>query len=139
MSLSLAANPELKIKYLALSLGKFDEECGNLDGWCKEFLKLSKKNVLEVLEMKLTIRADIYGPEASEYCMPWANDMDEILADSGAFPALREVSIDITWYIRDVALGYIAFISGELTRVHFPRLSKSREIRFSLRFKWHGF
>ena len=139
MSLSLAANPELRLRSLTLDLGEFDVEHGNLEGWRRELLELSTKNVLEVLDMKLTIRAELYRSEPSKFCTTWADGMDKTLTDRGAFPALRQVNIDLTWYICNTIFAYISNLSGELTEAHFPRLSESAEIRFSLDFEWDGY
>lgn len=114
-----------------MGLGEFDEEnhYGILYRLNNDLEQLSQKNVFEVLKVQMKIKVRQYS-DLSAYCTKWAADFDEVLTDIGAFPALREVTIDLIWSIRDMQLGYIGNVPEELTRAHFPRLSESTAIGF---------
>ena len=131
---SLVDNPQPKLKFLSLTLdGDFDEEDGDviLEGLNHEFREISRKNVLEELEVRIKVNLDTRNGPLWDWTA-WAADFDKILTRAGAFPALRKVAIRLTWFILDIPCAYLGSSPGGLTEEHFPRLLKSTTIVFCL-------
>ncbi|KJA13792.1 hypothetical protein HYPSUDRAFT_49604 [Hypholoma sublateritium FD-334 SS-4] len=138
---SLTANPQPRLRSVTLDLGEFDEENDEmiLDELNSDLRQLSEKNILEVLKLQMTIKV-YQDSEPIKYFTEWAADFDEILTDFGAFPALREVIVDLTWFTRDTAeLCYDSRSADELTKAQFPRLLESRVIDFRYFFDWDSY
>lgn len=64
-----------------------------------------------------------FGPESD--WKGWA-----ALTRAGAFAALREVTIKLTWFVLDISSESLVCSPVDWTKEHFPRLLKSTEIGF---------
>ena len=96
----------------------------------RELEQLSKKNVLESLELKMDVLLDTLScPDWTA----WAADFDKLLADNSGFPALRKVTIELTWYVpEDCSPDYGVYDDPwKLGDMQFPRLLKSTAIEFA--------
>lgn len=140
IGLSLAANLQPKLRYITLDLGDFDgveESNVVLSGLNNELGHLSEKNILEVLVVQMQVNVDSgFRARLHSSWTAWAADIDRILADIDAFPTLRKVTIELTWFVHNTELGY----SGgtvDLTAAHFPRLLESTVIYFGFSDVWY--
>lgn len=140
IGLSLTTHPRPQLRYVSLDIGDFDIEDGDviLDGLNDVLGQLPENNVLEVLDVHIRINLDsIVGREVESRWVAWADDSDRILSDIGAFPVLRKVTIGMSWFIRDMELGYMG--TGPMDRLveaRFPRLLESTAIDFRFFERW---
>ena len=133
---SLTANPQPKLKHVVLDLdGDFDEEDGDviLNGLNHELRELSTKNVFETLEVRIKVNLDTRNGPLRDWSA-WADEFDRVLTHIGAFPVLRKVTFELTWFVLDISssCAYLDSSPGGLAEEHFPRLLKSTTIVFCL-------
>lgn len=129
---SLAANPQPKLRYVKIDLGSLVDEDGDriLSGFNRELEQLSnEKNVIESLELKMGVLLDTLS--CPDWTV-WAADLDKMLADNSGFPALRKMTIDLTWLVpEDCSPDYGVYNDPwKLADTQFPRLLESTAIGF---------
>lgn len=133
---SLASNPYPTLKSITLDLGVIERQENNfLHEMNRELKLLSKKNTLQVLEVKAWVVLEV---ACSSFTNTWAADLDELLTDVGAYPELRQVSVNLKHFH-----DYTPIVPGArnpikyslvLTARAFPRLLESATIGFVFRY-----
>ncbi|KJA13798.1 hypothetical protein HYPSUDRAFT_209244 [Hypholoma sublateritium FD-334 SS-4] len=91
---TLAAHPNPKLRSVTVKFSGYIQrrDRNTLPDLNLELRHLSGKNVIEVLEVKACGEPDVlWTPEAND----WAADFDELMTDSNAFPALRQVGLSL--------------------------------------------
>lgn len=134
---SLAANPHPKLRSVTLKLyciypGQIETHLSDLN---LELRQLSGNNVIEVLEVTATGALEIlWSPDAKD----WAANFDQLVSDSGAFPALRQVVIGLWCDLPIEHLRKPNIVDEQrykdypwrMTEAWFPRLLESTAVRF---------
>jgi hypothetical protein len=121
---SLAINSCRTLKFLALTITVVGEYHDPLCKLCSELRFIAGNNVLEELELDLLVGAS---------CLTESEDwfaFDSMLAESGAFPMLRRVSVKIRWYSAPSSPVEQDAVLGSLSEDAFPRLVESKAVVF---------
>ena len=122
---TLAINAYRTLKVLKLRIavvGDYDPLCG----LNRELKVIAGNNILEKLELDMVVNTDVSCRTDSEV---W-HTFDSVLTKSGAFPALRRVSVKFWWYTTDV-LDQDRVESVKEDK--FPRLVESKTVEFTFR------
>ena len=120
---TLAINAYRTLKVLKLRIavvGDYDPLCG----LNRELKVIAGNNILEKLELDMVVNTDVSCRTDSEV---W-HTFDSVLTKSGAFPALRRVSVKFWWYTTDV-LDQDRVESVKEDK--FPRLVESKTVEFT--------
>jgi hypothetical protein len=121
---SLAINSYRTLKFLGFSITVVGEAHDPLCGLSPELRLIAGNNVLEEFELVLI--------DAS--CRTESKDwsvFDSVLTESGAFPMLRRVSVEVRWYLlfRDpIEQGAVL---ESLKEDKFPRLVENEAVEFN--------
>jgi hypothetical protein len=122
---SLAINAHQTLKLLALRIVVEDNP---LCGLGRELRFIAGNNILEVLELDLTVDAVNSCRTESE---DWST-FDSVLTESGAFPMLHRVSVEIWWNSYDTDyVGDEDSIWKSFKKEKFPRLAESKAVEFN--------
>ncbi|KIM42085.1 hypothetical protein M413DRAFT_445248 [Hebeloma cylindrosporum] len=122
---TLAINAYHTLESLEVYLDIEGDDYDPLCGLSHELKFLTGKNVLK--ELKLDVM--ISNPERP--CRTDSEDwsaLDSVLTESGAFPMLRQVSINISWF----SMCGIEVPFEQLKEDKFPRLMESKVVQFRL-------
>ena len=118
---SLAKNSYRTLKFLELTTTVVEGDHDPLCGLCPELRFIAGNNVLEELELKISVKEDASCRTKDE---DWSA-FDSVLTESGAFPMLHRVLVEILWYTeQDIVLE-------SLKEDKFPRLVESEVVEFN--------
>ena len=126
-SLAISAYPTLELLELR-TIVKIDDY-DRLGGLSRELKFIAGNNILKELELCLVIRDPIWdyeSPLESKDCSAF----DSVLTESGAFPMLHRVSVDIYWRPAPNDVSYLDAMLESLKKDNFPRLVKSKAVKF---------
>jgi hypothetical protein len=123
---SLALYTHRTLKFLELFITVVGDDHDPLCGLNRELRFIAGNNVLEELELYVVVQQDVPCRTESE---DWSA-FDSVMTESGAFPMLHRVLVEIWWYsaCRDVSERKAVFES--LKEDKFPRLVKSKAVKF---------
>ncbi|KIM37827.1 hypothetical protein M413DRAFT_30734 [Hebeloma cylindrosporum] len=121
---SLASNAYRSLKYMNLRIFAYSKEEEEdsfypLCGLNRELRSLAGNNVLEELELDVFAQSKPYQRDPSE---DWSA-FDSVLTESGMFPLLHQVSVEISWSTERFGSHEQHLIGCE-----FPRLMESRVV-----------
>ena len=122
-SLAINAYRTLKLLQVRFVVG---DDYNPLCGLNRELKVIAGNNILEKLELDMVVNTDVSCRTDSEV---W-HTFDSVLTKSGAFPALRRVSVKFWWYTTDV-LDQDRVESVKEDK--FPRLVESKTVEFTFR------
>ncbi|KDR76686.1 hypothetical protein GALMADRAFT_139584 [Galerina marginata CBS 339.88] len=121
---SLMVNAYRTLRSVALGIVVRGNDSERLCGLSGELRSLSGNNILQEFELNVVI-----APGRTE-TEEWAA-IDWLLTESGAFPMLHRVSIEIRWSSDGREVPAIDDILGSLTKERFPRLVESTVVEFN--------
>ena len=125
---SLAINAYRTLKILRLSFPVGRDSYEPLCGVSRELRFIAGKNVLEMLELFVMVEDNASYKVISEE----PSAFDSVLTESGAFPKLHRVSVEILWSLGCTwCLGDLNLLMGSLKENKFPRLVESKAVGFN--------
>ena len=124
---SLAINAHQMPKILEISI-RVGDDYDPLCGLSRELRFIAGNNILEDLRLDVVIPNSYSYPNDTE---DWS-DFDSVLTESGSFPRLYRVWLDILWHSGRDLIEQDAMLET-LTEDKFPRLVESKEIQFNFR------
>ena len=125
---SLAINSYRTLKFLYLSITVEGFDCDLLCGLSRELRFIVGNNILEEVILNVVVEDDDSFETESE---DWSA-FDSVLTESGAFPMLHRVSVEIYWFsaIMGFNLDELSFVIESL-KDKFPRLVESKAVEFN--------
>ena len=125
---SLAINAYRTLKLLEFCVTVLGDDYNLLCGLNRELGFIAGNNILEVLGLYLVIEDDASCQNDSE---DWSA-LDSVLTESGAFPMLHRVSVEIYWCSESEStdISEQEKMSKILQEDKFPRLVKSKGVKF---------
>ena len=124
---SLAINAYRTLKLLALAI-KVNFELDLLWELSRELRFIAGNNILEELKLDVDVRGDTSCLTKSE---GWSA-LDSVLTESGAFPMLHRVSVEIWWwYTGSENLDDCEATLESSKEDKFPRLLESKAVEFN--------
>ena len=133
---SLATNAYRTLKALTIYITVIGDDYDPLCGLGYELRFIAENNVLETLRLDVIVEAETPCRSDSE---DWS-DFDSVLTESGAFPRLLQVTVEIWWYSNGRDEDDLDEVLMESLKEHkFPRLmeSKTMEFKFSTSTHYH--
>ena len=126
---SLAINSYRTLKFLNLSIIVEGDDCNPLCGLSSELRFITGNNILE--ELKLYLAVAEYDQTKSE---DWSA-FDSVLTDSGAFPILHRVSVEMSsWLVPWTDWDGMNLYIESFKKNKFPRLVESKAVEFNIRW-----
>ena len=122
---SLAINAHRMLKLLELGI-RVGDDYDPLCGLSRELRFIAGNNILEHLALDVVIPNNYSYPNDPE---DWSV-FDSVLTESGAFPMLHRVSVDISWHSGRDLIEQDAMLEI-LKEDKFPRLVESKEVQFN--------
>ena len=122
---SLAINAYRTLKLLELRMTVRGDDHDPLCGLSCELRFIAENNILEELELGVVIEDDEPLAESRD-----CSAFDSVLTESGAFPKLHRVSVEIWWCTARMDISYLDDILESLEEDKFPRLVKSKAVEF---------
>jgi hypothetical protein len=133
---NLAINVYGTLKLLALAITVVGDDYDPFCRLSRELRYIAGNNILEELELKVMVQEGASFRTDSEN----RSAFDSVLTESGAFPMLRQVSVEIWWSITD---WEHEGITERLKEDKFPRLVESKAVKFNFSAEvlwgWSGF
>ena len=131
---SLAKYTYRTLKFLDLYITVVGDDHDPLCGLNRDLRFITGNNIIEELELYVVVQQDTPCRTESE---DWSA-FDSVLTESGAFPMLHRVSVEIWWYsaCRDQSEKDAVFES--LNEDRFPRLVESKAVKFKFCAKHHN-
>ena len=124
---SLAINSYRTLKFLNLHIIVKSDDCDPLCGLSRELRFITGNNILEELELYVMFEYDLTESE------DWSTFVS-VLTDSGAFPILRRVSVEILWFpSMELARDGMNLFIESFKKYKFPRLVESKVVEFNFR------
>ena len=123
LSECLKVNAYRTLKLLNIGITVVGDEYDPLCVFNRELRFIAGNNILESVYLTLRHQEDVSSRIESE---DWSN-FDSVLTESGAFPMLRLVSVEIWW--REVSRN-LSDQENNLTAAKFPRLVESSAVFF---------
>jgi len=130
---SLAINAYRTLKLLALSITVVGDNYDPLCGLGRELRFIAGNNILEELELDVVVQADASCRTESE---DWSA-FDSVLTESGVFPMLHRVSVEIWWYSDGRDVDDEDAILESFKEEKFPRLVESKAVEFNFSAEIH--
>ena len=129
---SLAVNAYRTIKTLEFGVTVLGEEYGLLCGFNRELRFIAGNNILEVFRLYVDIVDETLFQTESE---DWSA-LDLVLTESGAFPKLHRVLVEISWWSEDMGISEREAFLESLKEDKLSRLMKSKAVKldFSAHF-----
>ena len=125
---SLAINSYRTLKFLNLDIIFTVEECDPLCGLSRELGFITGDNILEELKLYLVFKNNVTELE------DWSA-FDSMLTDSGAFPILHRVSVEISsWLVPWMDWDGMNLYIESFKKNKFPRLVESKAVEFNIRW-----
>ena len=128
---SLATNAYRTLKLLELGVPVIEDNYDFLRGFNREFRFIAGNNILEALKLYLNIEDETSFQTKSE---DWAA-LDSMLTESGAFPMLHRVSVEISgWLVSEsMCTRERDAMLESLKEEKFPRLMKGKAVKLDFR------
>ena len=126
---SLAINAHRTLKLLEFGVTVLEDDY-LLCGFDHELKFIAGNNILEALRLYLEIEDETSFQTESEL-EDWSS-LDSVLTESGAFPMLRRVSIEISWWSESMEISEREAILERLKEDKLPQLMKSKVVKFDL-------
>ena len=120
---SLAINSYRTLKFLYLSIIVEGDDCDLLCGLCRELRFIVRNNILEEVILNVVVEDD--SSESEDW-----SAFDSVLTESGAFPMLHRVSVEISMGFK-FKLGELNLVMESL-KDKFLRLVESKAVEFNL-------
>jgi hypothetical protein len=124
---SLAINAYRTLKSLALRIVGYDHD--PLCGLSRELIVIAGNNILEELELDVVVQPNVTDEIESLDLRFY--DFDSMLTESGSFPMLHRVSVEIRWHSLGTDVDNIDCILEYLKEQMFPRLEESEAVEFN--------
>ncbi|KAF8971145.1 hypothetical protein BDZ97DRAFT_1651420 [Flammula alnicola] len=124
---SLAANAHRTLRSAIFSYMVYGDHYDPLCGLSRELRMIAGNNVLEELQLRVGVQTDYTCRTESE---EWSA-FDAVITESGAFPMLGRVSVEIVWlsFYRDE--DEAEDVLDSLDEDRFPRLLESTALEFT--------
>ena len=125
---SLSSNAYQTLKLLVLYINVQGDDCDfPLCGLSRELRCIVGNNILE--ELKLYVALEDYASFQTD-SDDWST-FDSLLTESGAFPMLHRVSVEISRYAKYMGLDDVYPVMESLKEDNFPRLVESKTVEFN--------
>ena len=144
-SLAIDSYQTLRFLHVTIMVDEEENDCDPLCGLSRELRFITGNNILEELELFVVpvIDDDVSVSFKSE-SEDWS-DFDSVLTESGAFPMLHRVSVQIAWcpelidlmnlLMESFKVDLMNFLIESLKKDKFPRLVESKAVEFNFRTK----
>ena len=140
-SLAIDSYQTLRFLHVTIMVDEKENGCDPLCGLSCELRFITGNNILEELELFVVIDDDVSFKSESE---DWS-DFDSVLTESGAFPMLHRVSVQIAWcsdlidvmnlLMESFKVDLMNFLNESLKKDKFPRLVERKAVEFNFRTK----
>ena len=124
---SLAINAYRTLKLLKLDFAVGGDSYDPLCSLSCELRFIAGRNILEMLELSVLVEDDASFQVMADN----PSAFDSVLTESGAFPMLHRVSVEIWWYPKCMDLDSRTVAMGGLREDKFPRLVESKAVEFN--------
>ena len=124
---SLAINAYRTLKFLELSITIVGDNYDPLCGLSRELRFIAGINILEELQLEVMVPNNFSYLNGSEDCSVF----DSVLTESGAFPMLHRVSVEIWWFSKNREPSEQDTLVKSLKEDNFPRLAESKAVEFN--------
>ena len=119
------------LKFLDLYIVVVGDDYDPLCGLDRELKFIAGNNILEELKLYVVVQDDLPCRTESK---DWSA-FDSVLTESGAFPMLHRVLVEIWWYTASRNLSEQDAVLESLKEDKFPRLVKSKAVEFNFHAK----
>ena len=130
---SLAKYTYRTLKFLELYVTVVGDDHDPLCGLNSELRYIAGNNVVEELELYVGVKDDSPSRNVSE---DWSG-FDSVLTESGAFPSLHRVLVEIWWYPLYRDQSEVDAVLVCLNEDRFPRLVESKAVKFNFCAEHH--
>ena len=122
---SLTVNAYRTLKTLEFGVTVLGDEYGLLCGFNRELRFIAGNNILEVFILYLDIMDEpLFQTESEDWFA-----LDSVLTESGAFPMLHRVSVEISWWSEDIKISERKAFLESLKEDKLSRLMKSKAVK----------
>ena len=104
-----------------------------LGGLCHELEKMVGQNVVETIELKITIEV---GP--GNINTQWGELDDILMGSPEGWPALRKVSLLVDIFGTSNTMDVSYDLAKELRKISMAKLTESKRVQFDFQVRVHG-